>query len=194
MQHITKNAGIGDATQRFIRRAMSRVPAHGGAGLAQKLFSNRVKPSDDRVFSRVNFVNAARDLVFGSPIDVARELRAYGRTPNGFNTGQALKRFYYRSIVPAASKNTPGWTRALNAGITGLNLGLPAAELYGAWKASPEDRPEAVGRATASIAAAPFTMRLGIPGMFLDSALADVGGAIGRKFGPTPQVNPPATT
>lgn len=189
---MSKEAGAAEATRQFFGRVMSRVPAQGAAGLAQKLFSNRVKPSDNRFFSRVNFTNAVRDAVFGSPIDVARELRAYGRTPNGFSPGQALKRFYYRSVVPSGSGKTFG-SKALRAGVTAANLAMPALEMYGAVKVPPEQRGEAVGRAMGSIALSPFTMRLGIPGMFLDSAAANLGGAVGRRFDPKPLQTLPNT-
>lgn len=186
---MAKAAGIAEASRQFFGKVMRRVPVQGAAGVAQKLFSNRARPGDNRVFSRVNFANAVRDAVFGSPIDVARELRAYGRTPQGFSPARAVKRFYYRSVVPQGSAKSPLSSKMLRGGLTAANFAMPGLEMYGAWKAPPEQRGEAVGRAAGSVALSPFTIRLGLPGMYLDSLAARAGGAVGRRFDPK-QPNP----
>lgn len=187
MPSLAKQAGMGDAVRRFVGDAVSPVPATGAAGLAQKLFSNRVKPSDTRLLSGVNILNTIRDTTLGSPIDLARELKRYGHTPEGYSPALALRRLYYRSIVPPGNwKNKSFGGKAFTTGVTAMNLALPAAEVYGASTAPRENRGESIGRAAASIAAAPITMRLGIPGTFLSSGAAEAGGALGRFFDPKP--------
>jgi len=189
---MAKEAGATEAIRRFFGNVTSPIPATGAAGLAQKLFSTRVKPSDNRILSRVNILDGMREAVFGSPINMYRELDRYGRTPNGHDLGLALKRYYYRSIVPPGTWKNKSWgNKALTGTITGLNVLVPAVEVAGAATAPDEQRGEAVGRAASSIIAAPFTSRMGVGGAMLNAGAAQAGGALGRLFDPKPQPLPP---
>lgn len=185
MVSLAKQAGAAEAVRQFFRDSVSAVPATGAAGLAQKLFSTRVKPSDTRLFSRVNFLDGVRSAVFGNPINMYRELDRYGRTPSGHSLPLALKRYYYRSVVPPGSwRHKSLGSKALSALVLGTNVAIPALEVAGAAVSPKENRGEAIGRAAASIAAAPFSSRLGIAGSFASAGAAHAGGAIGKLFDP----------
>jgi len=196
IEMLTKQAGAADAMKRFMGRAMGPMGAPGAAGLAQKLFRSRVT-RDTPFFSRVNIQDGIRDVLFGSPLDVARELRRYGRTGGGYSLPKALGRYYHRSMIPSGNWNnmSPG-NKAMHGLSVGINVLNPAMNVYQAATADPEYRSEAVGRAVGSVAASPFSMRLGMPGLFLDEMAANAGGALGRRFGikrQTPNEPPPYT-
>jgi hypothetical protein len=99
-----------------------------------------------------------------------------------------------------ASAGVSKWQQAGRAGLLGLNVGLPAYELYSAAK-SPENRGRNIGSAIAGLGALPFTAHMGSPlagqfGLGLGSAVNHLarraGGAVGSLFdSPTPP--PPAS-
>jgi hypothetical protein len=134
-----------------------------------------------------------------APADVGRAFMAGGRTPEGFSLRGALGALRPKITQQTHPELAQGpLARALwkgrrafhpQLGSAALTLGMPALELYGASKAPPEHRGEAIGRALAALAHAPFTSQLGIPGaLLLGRPLTALGGRAGRLFdrSPTP--------
>lgn len=122
-----------------------------------------------------------REFIFGSPVTLAEKLRE--RQQNTGSWAKALgghaKDFYLNP------KDHWGW-RALNVGLPALELGNVAL------RGDPDTRKGDMAHALSGIAAAPFTSRLGIPGMVAQSAIQsgaqNLAGRFDRK---APQAAPP---
>jgi hypothetical protein len=113
-----------------------------------------------------------RDQVFGSPIDLHRQLTEHGNPLR--SAGQHLKEFY----LPSGSG--VGHKLQLAA-----SLGMPAYGLYqGLQYGGPENRGKVIGSTIASTLASPFTARLGIPGMAVQGLASNLGGRLGGLFDP----------
>lgn len=117
-------------------------------------------------------LNVGRDMVFGSPVSLHHDLKRRG-------IGGYLKGYY------GVGKG--------NYGLLNTTMGLaPAAlQLYSATQAAPGDRARAYGQSAVQLAAAPFTARLGIPGMVLNQTLGNAVNWLFRKKQPTlaPETN-----
>jgi len=175
----------------FIDRVLDRTPQRGAAGVVQRLFADdpRARVPDAPTSAVVK--DAVRGAVFGSPVDVVREIRDAGTSRRGnFRLGRGLAGYYKNFFVPK-NRERKWWARGLHRASVALNVGLPALDLASAAMGPPEHRGEALGRSTLSLIASPFTARLGLPGaLFLSPRIGDLGGAIGRRFDPAPPTLP----
>ncbi len=118
-----------------------------------------------------NVAEFGREAVFGSPLTVGKQLQdRYRQTGSVAKTiGQHAKEFY---LSPGA----PTWMKA-------LSLGMPALELGNiAMNGDPNERVGDVAHALTGLAAAPFTARLGLPGMAIQGLAQGAGRSIGSKF------------
>ena len=121
----------------------------------------------------------ARDQVFGSPVDLYQQLSHGGDLARSIP--QHIKNFYF----PEGS----GIGHKVNLG---MNLAFPALNLYqGLSQGGPENRGRVIGSTAASLAASPFTLRLGIPGMAAQGLAAEAGGRLGGLFDPKPAADSP---
>lgn len=112
-----------------------------------------------------------RENTFGSPLVVDRQLHADTLGGVARNYGQLTKNFY--GMGPGSSKF-----------MTAMSLAQPAWALGSAITGDPNQRGANIGATLGGIAAAPVTSRLGIPGMFLQQPVQQLGSWIGSKFDP----------
>jgi len=114
---------------------------------------------------------AGREAIFGSPITVGKQLQdRYAQTGSLAKTlGSHIKDHYWS---PTASP----WMKALSIGMPALELGNIALN------GKPEARGGDLGHALTGLAAAPFTSRLGLPGMALQRLVQGAGRRVGSKF------------
>lgn len=172
--YTVKEAGVAAAAARYGVKGLDALK-----NSAKFLFSSQ-RPSMDAYgpgFANgvKSFAHGAADFaregIFGSPIDVAKEIGQKG-----------VGRFYRDAVT------------------SGGNLGmavqaLPVAmDLNNAVSAPEGHKGEAIGRALGSAAMSPLTSRLGIPGqMLLHRPVASFAGRIGRMFDPqSPKTYPSA--
>lgn len=112
-----------------------------------------------------------REFVFGSPVTLAEKLKE--RHQNTGSWAKALgghaKDFYVNPKDHIAFR--------------ALNVGLPALELGNvALRGDPDTRKGDLAHAVSGIAAAPFTSRLGIPGMMAQSAIQSGAQSLASRF------------
>ena len=144
--------GVGKFVRRLFTAAPNRAPRPGWGGKIRD-FGGQV-------------AEMGRDMVFGSPLTMANELKKYQRQTG--STGRAVKRYYKNFYWPGANKN-PGLGDKFNRV---LSIGMPALDVYQAATGAPEDRAENLANAAVGLAGAPFTARLGIPGGMIQGALS----------------------
>lgn len=178
----------------FVGRVLDRTPQRGAAGLAQRLFADdpRAKAPGASTWDVVK--DGVRGAVFGSPVDVVREVRDAGTSRRGnFRLGRGLAGYYKNFFLPK-NRERKWWARGLHRASVALNVGLPAVDLAAAAMGPREHRGEALGRSALSLLASPFTARLGLPGaLLLSPRIGDLGAAVGRRFDPTPAAYTPTT-
>lgn len=116
-------------------------------------------------------VEAGREAIFGSPITVGKQLQdRYAQTGSVAKAMGAHIKDHYWS--PTASP----WMKALAVGMPALELGNIALN------GKPEQRGGDLAHALTGLAAAPFTSRLGLPGMALQRLVQSGGRMVGSKF------------
>lgn len=116
-------------------------------------------------------VEAGREAIFGSPITVGKQLQdRYAQTGSVAKAMGAHIKDHYWS--PTASP----WMKALSIGMPALELGNIALN------GKPEQRAGDLAHALTGLAAAPFTSRLGLPGMALQRLAQGGGRMVGSKF------------
>lgn len=118
-----------------------------------------------------HIVESGREAVFGSPITVGKQLQdRYAQTGSLAKTlGHHVKDHYW-------SGHAPAWAKALAIGMPALELGNIALN------GKPEQRGGDLAHALTGLAAAPFTSRLGLPGMALQRLVQGGGRMVGSKF------------
>lgn len=125
-----------------------------------------------------------RENILGSPLAVDRQLRASTFGGVGKNYLNMAKNFY----LPRG--------RSLGESALGLGMGLamPAMSIHRAVTGDPTRRGENIGAALGGIASAPITSRLGVPGMFIQQPVQQLGAWLGRKFDPSRAPEQPVKT
>lgn len=123
----------------------------------------------------------ARESVFGSPINVYKDVRRLGTQSGKFNLGRGVSGLYREAFAPTAMPATSSAGKMLSQASRALPAAMAGAQLYSAIK-NPEDRARNVGGAVANIAMSPLTSRLGVPGMILSAPVTAAGRAIGGLF------------
>lgn len=118
-----------------------------------------------------NVAEFGREAVFGSPLTVGQQLRdRYKRTGSVAKTvGQHAKEFYL-------SPGSPTWMKALSIGMPALELGNIAVN------GDPNERVGDVAHALTGLAVSPFTARLGLPGVAIQSLAQGGARSVGSKF------------
>lgn len=188
--------------------AWNRYLVNPAKRLGTALFSTTRAPADAGTARQWGTagLNMLREGTFGSPIDVYKTIRGYGNQGGKFSLGKGLQGLYREHFLPSDTpplhsltnfqyparqsrllrmvpKPPPAsWgAKALSGGMRALPLAFAGAQLYGAAQ-DPEHRGENIGGAIASLAGAPLTGRLGIPGMMLQAPITAAGRAVGRMF------------
>ncbi len=140
-----------------------------------------------------------RELTLGSPITAAQAFkqRVQAQGVAGAFGGQ-LRDYYANPNMNPLAKGIGGWDRAGRLGSLALSAGLPALQLHSAITGPSETRGEATGGTIGGLLTAPFTARLGIPGMMLQGlgqqAGASVGHYVDKLRNPAPTLQPSYNT
>lgn len=169
---IADKYGLGDKAKRlgnFLFREHHAPPVEGNWNNVKRFFGHSVP-------------EFAREWTLGSPLTLKDQLvKARAEQGSwGKAVGQHAKKYYWDKESPLGTA-------------FGLTMG-PGMQTYQALTdPNKENRPGNIARVATSAALTPFTSRLGIPGMMLDSAVADaVGTGVNRLVNGRPvPLNPP---
>jgi len=154
-------------------------------GLATRAFGeNKIAPSKPGFWNKTKAFGKhvgefGREMILGSPITEYQKMKARMAKP-GVGLGRALaghaKDFY---ITPDSKF------------FTALNVGMPAFDLGNTLlRGDPDTRKGDIAHGVAGIAAAPFTSRLGIPGMMIQQAVQSGAQSLGHRFDKAKDMTP----
>jgi hypothetical protein len=157
-------------------------------GLSDLFKEHRISPSAPGVLNHLKTFGRhvgefGREAIFGSPLTLAEQLRDAHKT-TGSMTGAVGK--YYRDYFAHPESGTLSKL---------LAIGLPAASLaHTAVAGDPNTRGADVAQGLASVAAVPFTGRLGLQGLVLDQAIGHAARRVGGLLDPKPTPKPLLTS
>ncbi len=136
-----------------------------------------------------------REMTLGSPITAGQ---AFKKRVQEHGVSKALggqvRDYYAHPDLNPLAKGLNLKSRAGRLGGLALSAGLPAFQLHSAITGPSETRGESTGGALGGILTAPFTARLGIPGMALQGLGQQLGARAGRAIdhlrNPAPTIQP----
>lgn len=154
-------------------------------GLARKAFSaNEIEKAGPGAWNKTKAFGKhvgefGREMILGSPVTEYQKMKArYQQTGSMAKAlGGHAKDFY---ITPESKF----WTA--------VNVGMPALDLANtALRGDPDTRKGDIAHGVAGIATAPFTSRLGVPGMLLQNAVQSGARSLGSRFDKRPPSSTP---